>query len=108
MPIGAIRPHSSTGCRPFDTQVKDVSLRGRDDLRIRWYQDGTTQRSANCLDRHLATRGDQTAIIWEGDDPGDRKRITYRELHDDVCRFANVLKAHGAKKGDRDHASTCR
>ena len=57
--------------------------------------------AANCLDRHLATRGDQTAIIWEGDDPADDKHITYRELHAEVCRLANALKGLGAKKGDR-------
>ena len=57
--------------------------------------------SANCIDRHLAKRGDQTAIIWEGDDPKDDKKITYKQLHAEVCRFANVLKARGVKKGDR-------
>ena len=57
--------------------------------------------AANCIDRHLAKRGNQTAIIWEGDDPKDSKRISYRQLHEEVCRFANVLKARGVKKGDR-------
>ena len=57
--------------------------------------------SANCIDRHLATRGDQVAIIWEGDDPAHDEQITYRQLHERVCQFANVLKAHGVKKGDR-------
>ncbi len=57
--------------------------------------------AANCIDRHLAQRGNQTAIIWEGDDPKDSKRISYRQLHEEVCRFANVLKARGVKKGDR-------
>ena len=85
--------------KPY-TQVKDVSY-ARDDLHIRWYQDGTLNASVNCLDRHLATRGDQTAIIWEGDDPNDSKSLTYRELYKEVCRFSNVLKANGAKKGDR-------
>ena len=85
--------------KPY-TQVKDVSY-ARDDLHIRWYQDGTLNASVNCLDRHLATRGDQTAIIWEGDDPNDSKSLTYRELYEEVCRFSNVLKANGAKKGDR-------
>ena len=85
--------------KPY-TQVKDVSY-ARDDLHIRWYQDGTLNASVNCLDRHLATRGDQTAIIWEGDDPNDSKSLTYRELYEEVCRFSNVLRANGAKKGDR-------
>ena len=57
--------------------------------------------SANCIDRHLESRGDRTAILWEGDDPGDSRAISYRELHEEVCRFANVLKAHGVEKGDR-------
>ncbi len=84
--------------KPF-TQVKDVSY-AADDLHIRWYQDGTLNVAANCLDRHLATRGDQVAIIWEGDDPKDDARITYRQLHGMVCRLANALKAQGVKKGE--------
>jgi len=84
--------------RPF-TRVKDVSFSG--DVHIKWFDDGTLNASQNCLDRHLETRGDQTAIIWEGDDPGESKHITYRELHAEVCRFANALKSVGAKKGDR-------
>ena len=64
------------------------------------YADGTLNAAANCLDRHLAERGDQTAIIWEGDEPDQQRHITYKELHKDVCKFANVLKANGAK-GDR-------
>jgi acetyl-CoA synthetase len=68
---------------------------------IRWFDGGGLNVSYNCLDRHLATRGDQVAIIWEGDDPSVAKRITYRELHREVCRFANVLKSRGVKKGDR-------
>ncbi|MDH3240843.1 MAG: acetate--CoA ligase [Alphaproteobacteria bacterium] len=84
--------------KPY-TQVKDASFEG--DISIRWYYDGTLNASANCIDRHLATRGDQTAIIWEGDDPNDDKHITYKELHREVCKFANVLKAQGVKKGDR-------
>ncbi len=67
---------------------------------IKWYEDGELNVSANCLDRHLATRGDQVAIIWEGDNPAESKKITYRELHADVCRLANVLKGHGVDKGD--------
>jgi acetyl-CoA synthetase len=84
--------------RPF-TQVKDVDYTG--DVNIRWYHDGTLNVSANCIDRHLATRAQQTAIIWEGDDPGESKHITYAELHEQVCRMANVLKELGAKRGDR-------
>ena len=68
---------------------------------IKWFSGGKLNVSYNCLDRHLATRGDQTAIIWEADDPNVSKHITYRELHDQVCRFANVLKSRGVKKGDR-------
>ena len=82
------------------TKVRDVSY-GPGDVRIRWFYDGTLNASANCLDRHLSARGEQTAIIWEGDDPANSKRITYNELHREVCRFANALKAQGAKKGDR-------
>ena len=82
------------------TRVKDVSY-GPGDVHIRWFYDGTLNASANCLDRHLSARGEQTAIIWEGDDPANSKRITYNELHREVCKFANVLKAQGAKKGDR-------
>ena len=82
------------------TQVKDVSY-DLADFRIRWYADGQLNVSANCLDRHLATRGDKTAIIWEGDDPAESRRISYRELHAQVCRFANVLEAEGVRKGDR-------
>ncbi|MET4698687.1 acetyl-CoA synthetase [Constrictibacter sp. MBR-5] len=82
------------------TKVKDVSFEA-DDLHIRWFYDGTLNASYNCLDRHLEKRGDQVAIIWEGDDPSKDRRITYRELHAEVCKFANVLKSLGAKKGDR-------
>ncbi len=85
--------------QPF-TQVKDTSF-DKADFRIRWFADGALNVSANCIDRHLQTRGDQTAIIWEGDDPAQSRRITYRELHAEVCRMANVLKAHGVSKGDR-------
>ena len=67
---------------------------------IKWYEDGVTNVSMNCVDRHLAKRANQTAIIWEGDDPGESKHITYQQLHDEVCRFANVLRAHGVAKGD--------
>ena len=71
------------------------------DLHVQWFEDGALNVSANCIDRHLEKRGDQTAIIWEGDDPKDSKHITYGELHREVCRFANVLKARGVQKGDR-------
>jgi len=84
---------------PF-TVVKDTSF-DEADFRIHWFADGALNVSVNCLDRHLATRGDQVAIIWEGDEPGENRRITYRELHRDVCRFANVLKELGVGKGDR-------
>jgi acetyl-CoA synthetase len=67
---------------------------------IKWFEDGTTNVSINCIDRHLANRADQTAIIWEGDNPSESKRITYRQLHQHVCRLANVLKSHGVAKGD--------
>ncbi|MBA4747374.1 MAG: acetate--CoA ligase [Sphingopyxis sp.] len=84
---------------PFTT-VKDASF-NEADFRIRWFADGVLNVSVNCLDRHLATRGDQTAIIFEGDEPGEGRRLTYRELHAEVCRFANVLKSRGVRKGDR-------
>ncbi len=82
------------------TRVKNASY-GPGDVSIKWYEDGVLNVSANCIDRHLETRGDQVAIIWEGDDPSVDKKITYNELHENVCRFANVLKSMGAKKGDR-------
>jgi acetyl-CoA synthetase len=86
--------------RPFTT-VKDTSF-DEADFHIRWFADGTLNLSANCLDRHLAERGDTAAIIWEPDDPTEKHRVlTYRELHRDVCRFANGLKAEGVAKGDR-------
>ena len=69
--------------------------------KARWFDGGQLNVSYNCIDRHLATRGQQTALLWEGDDPKDAKAITYRELHRQVCRLANALKAHGVKKGDR-------
>jgi len=84
--------------KPY-TKVKNVSYKPGA-VNIAWYEDGVTNVSYNCIDRHLAKRADQTAIIWEGDDPGVSKHITYRELHQEVCRFANVLKLHGVKKGD--------
>ncbi len=84
--------------KPF-TKVKNASFKG--DVAIRWFEDGTLNASANCIDRHLAKRAKQTAILWEGDDPNESRAITFAELHEAVCRFANVLKAHGVKKGDR-------
>ncbi|MGB3489788.1 MAG: acetate--CoA ligase [Xanthobacteraceae bacterium] len=70
-------------------------------ISIKWFEDGVLNASYNCIDRHLAKRGDQVAIIFEGDDPGVSKKVTYNQLHQEVCKFANVLKAHGVKKGDR-------
>ncbi len=84
--------------KPY-SKVKDVNF--NDDVHIRWFYDGTLNVSANCIDRHLATRGDQTAILFEGDDPGVSKAVTYKELHEKVSRLANVLKKNGVKKGDR-------
>jgi acetyl-CoA synthetase len=84
---------------PF-TKVKDVSF-AADDFRIRWFEDGVLNACVNCLDRHLPHRAGDTAIIWEGDDPADSRRITYAEAHAEVCRMANVLKARGVARGDR-------
>jgi acetyl-CoA synthetase len=85
--------------KPF-TKVKDVSF-SRDDLHIRWFEDGSLNACYNCVDRHLDTRGDQVAIVWEGDDPARDEHITYRDLYHRVCRMANVLKGMGVKRGDR-------
>ena len=85
--------------KPF-TGVKDVSF-DLDDFRIRWYPDGQLNVSVNCLDRQLARRGDKTAILWEGDDPGESVHITYRELYERVCQLANALRSLGVTKGDR-------
>ena len=85
--------------KPF-SKVRDVSW-DRDDVHIRWFEDGTLNACFNCIDRHLDTRAEQTAIIWEGDDPGRDLHISYAELHQRVCRMANVLKELGAKRGDR-------
>ncbi|NBR78614.1 MAG: acetate--CoA ligase, partial [Alphaproteobacteria bacterium] len=73
----------------------------KNDVSIKWYEDGTLNACVNCVDRHLPRRAEQTAIIWEGDEPDMDARITYRQLHEEVCRFANVMKAQGVKKGDR-------
>ena len=85
--------------KPY-TKIRDVSY-NKEDLHIRWYEDGTLNASYNCLDRHLETKGNNTAIIWEGDDPNESKHISYNELHEQVCKFSNVLINAGAKKGDR-------
>ena len=82
------------------TEVRDVSWE-TGDLHVRWYHDGVLNVSANCLDRHLETRGDKAAMIWEGDAPGETYTITYRQMHTAVCKFANVLKKLGVNKGDR-------
>jgi acetyl-CoA synthetase len=82
------------------TKVKNVSYNAAD-LHVKWYEDGVLNASANCLDRHLQTRGNQVAIIWEGDDPKDDAKITYKDLHARVCRFANGMKELGVAKGDR-------
>ena len=84
--------------KPY-TKVKNTSFTGK--VSIKWFEDGLTNISYNCIDRHLKKRGDQTAIIWEGDNPYDDRKVTYNELYGHVCRLANVLKKHGVKKGDR-------
>ncbi|MDA0239387.1 MAG: AMP-binding protein, partial [Proteobacteria bacterium] len=84
--------------KPY-SKIKDTDYTG--DVKIRWYEDGALNACANCVDRHLDTRGDQTAIIWEPDDPkGETKTITYKQLHEEVSRLGNALKARGVKKGD--------
>ncbi|MEM8876478.1 MAG: acetate--CoA ligase [Pseudomonadota bacterium] len=88
-----------TWMKPY-TKVKNTSYDPHN-VSIKWFEDGTLNVSANCIDRHLETRGDQVAIIWEGDDPADSKSITYNELHAEVCRMANVFKQAGVKRGDR-------
>ncbi|MAO54759.1 MAG: acetate--CoA ligase [Rhodospirillaceae bacterium] len=84
--------------KPY-SKVKDVSY-DYGNVSIKWYYDGTLNASVNCIDRHLADKGDQVAIIWEGDDPKDDAKVTYKELHENVCRLANAMKARGIKKGD--------
>lgn len=84
----------------FPSRIKNVSF-DKADFRIRWFEDGVLNVSANCIDRHLPHRADDTAIIWEGDEPTDSEHVTYGQLHDRVCRMANVLKANGVRKGDR-------
>ena len=85
--------------KPY-TKVKDVSFEAPD-VHIKWFEDGTLNASVNCLDRHLETRGDQVALLWEGDDPSESTSLTYRELYERVCKLANVLTSLGIKKGDR-------
>ncbi|WP_412058831.1 acetate--CoA ligase [Bartonella sp. DGB2] len=83
---------------PF-TRVKNTNFTG--DVSIKWFEDGITNVAYNCIDRHLPARGDQVALIWEGDNPYFDKKITYKMLYEEVCRFSNILKAYGVKKGDR-------
>ena len=82
------------------TNVKDVSWE-QSNLHVKWYADGVLNVTENCIDRHLDKRGDKAAIIWEGDNPSESITLTYKELHGEVCRFANVMKGLGVKKGDR-------
>ncbi|MDR3529886.1 MAG: acetate--CoA ligase [Rhodopila sp.] len=83
----------------FPTRIKNTSFSG--DVSIKWFEDGVLNASVSCLDRHLVERADATAILWEGDDPNSSRHVTYRELHDQVCRLANVMKGLGVKRGDR-------
>jgi acetyl-CoA synthetase len=83
----------------FPTKIKNTSFTG--DVSIKWFEDGVLNASVSCLDRHLTERADATAIIWEGDNPSDSRHVTYRELHDQVCRLANAMKTLGVKRGDR-------
>jgi acetyl-CoA synthetase len=85
--------------KPY-SKIKDVKY-SKEEVKIKWYYDGTLNVSANCIDRHLKKNGKKTAIIWVGDDPGDQKKITYKELHKNVCKAANALKSIGVQKGDR-------
>lgn len=100
-PEGFWREHAGRidWMKPF-TKVKNTSYDPHN-VSIRWFEDGELNVAANCVDRHAATKPNQTAIIWEGDDPNESKHISYAQLKDEVCRFANVLKAHGVEKGDR-------
>ena len=85
--------------KPY-TKIKDVKY-SKEEVNIKWYYDGTLNASANCIDRHLEKKGNKTAIIWVGDDPSDSKKITYKELHKNVCKAANGLRSIGIQKGDR-------
>ena len=82
------------------SKIKNCSF-GPGNVSIKWYEDGVLNAAYNCIDRHLPGRAHQTAIIWEGDDPAQSKHITYQQLHDEVCRFANILRNRDVKKGDR-------
>ena len=97
-PSGASMASGSTGSSLIP---RSRTPRSRARSPIKWFEDGLTNVSYNCIDRHLKTHGEQVAIIWEGDNPYIDKKITYNELYDHVCRLANVLKKHGVKKGDR-------
>ena len=88
-----------TWIKPY-TKIKDVKY-SKDEVKIKWFYDGTLNVSANCIDRHLKKNGKKTAIIWVGDDPADTKKITYKELHKNVSKAANALKSIGIQKGDR-------
>ena len=90
--------------KPY-TKVKNTSFNGK--VSIKWYEDGTTNVSWNCIDRHLKKRGNQVAIIWEGDNPYDDKKITYKELHGHVSRLANVLKSNGVRTACMSTNDTC-
>src|SRR4029450_2405345 len=81
-------------------KIKNVSF-GPDTVAIKWFEDGVLNAAYNCIDRHLPKRAKDTAIIWEGDDPSQSKHITYQELHDEVCKFANILRNRNVEKGDR-------
>ncbi len=85
--------------KPF-TKAENVSF-APGNISIKWFEDGILNVAHNCIDRHLAKRADQVAIIWEGDDPSESKKITYQELHDEVCKMANILRLRNVKKGDR-------
>ncbi len=91
--------------KPF-TKVKNTSFSG--DVTIKWFEDGTLNASANCLDRHLAKRGHQIAIIWEGDDAKDQRRITYKELHEQTCRHGECPEGAAASRRATGSRSTCR
>ena len=82
------------------TKIENVSF-APGNISIKWFEDGILNVAHNCIDRHLHKRANQTAIIWEGDDPSQSKHITYKELHDEVCRMANILRTRNVKKGDR-------
>jgi acetyl-CoA synthetase len=85
----------------YEASVRDPATFGPGEVSIRWFEDGVTNAAYNCVDRHLDARGDQVAIIWEGDDPNESRKITYRELHREVCRWANVLRNRMVERGDR-------